>query len=127
MTTPVWPPSLPQDFDLEGFQLSQRDAVQATEMEAGNRKRRRNKPSAPKNMTVAVTLSAADYLTVFEPWFEDTLRDGELEFDMPHPISEGDTLRVAFKAGEPPDAAPRQSGLYVRVTMKLEIPKLQPV
>lgn len=115
MPTPVWPPSLPQVLEIDGYSERFPDVVKRTAMETGPAKRRRRFTAAPVPIRGKVTLTAAQRAAL-RTWFDTDLQGGALSFDWTHPVT-GAAATYAFVA--PPEI--RGDDGVLPVTLDLEL------
>ena len=97
MPAPVWPPTLPQEFDGPDFQDAlpeQRVQSELTEGKPQSRTLARRSEYAPLSGRMSVTTAQWNTLLAF---YQTTLGDGALAFDFPDVDSPTDTIPAAFK------------------------------
>lgn len=94
MPTPVWPASLPQILEIDGYDEAFPNAMLRTAMETGPAKRRRRFTAAPAPIKGTLTLTVAQRATL-KSFFETDLQMGALSFDWTHPVT-GVTASFAF-------------------------------
>lgn len=112
----VWPLSLPQRLQTDGFQITLPKAVLRTEMEAGLAKQRRRFTSAPQPVTGSLMLSGTQ-LTAFRDFYVNTLGHGASAFDWLDPISRAP---VEMRFTNPPTIQNYGGDTYI-VMLELEI------
>ena len=112
-----WPGTLPQFVLEQGYSESLPDLVVESQMDAGPAKIRRRHTAASRRFTMVVQLDPAQ-AAIFETFFEDTLKGGVEPFDWVHPRTRA--ARV-FRFRRPPPSFQSVGGIYVRVTMNLEM------
>ena len=115
MPTPVWPASLPQVLEIEGYSETLANTVIRTAMETGPAKRRRRFTAAPRPIKGKVTLDATQRATL-KTFYETTLGGGALSFDWTDPVT-GSPATFAFFS---PPQIRGDDGLFP-VTLDLEL------
>jgi hypothetical protein len=116
MTDIVWPISLPQRMNANGFTETLPDLALRTEMDAGPRKARRRFTTGSTAIEGSVTLRASQP-ALLEAFYRDTTAGGTLAFDWTHPRT-GALASLRFTA--PPAFAPVAGDVW-RATLKLEV------
>ena len=84
MTSIVWPPELPTDVLVEGYDEAFPDPLIRTKTESGVAKVRRRFTAIAQPLTVQFDMTRAQ-VDIFESFLEDTLKGGALPFDWTHP------------------------------------------
>lgn len=115
MSTPVWPASLPQVLEIQGFSEKLPNVVMRTAMETGPAKRRRRFTAAPTPVKGSLTLTVAQRATL-KTFFDSDLQGGALSFDWTHPVT-GVTATYAFVS--PPEL--RGDSGFLPVMLDLEL------
>lgn len=80
----VWPVSLPQIPLLNGFSNPYPNRLLTSSMDSGDDKTRRRGPK-PRQADVTYSMNAAQVATL-EAFASDTIADGVIWFDWPHPV-----------------------------------------
>jgi hypothetical protein len=117
MPNAVWPSSLPQFVEIDGYDETLPDALLRTRMDAGPAKQRRRFTAAPRSLAAVTDLMTAAQGATFEAFFETTLQMGALPFDWAHPRTQA---TKTFRFREPPKAIARPGG-RVQYRLSLEI------
>lgn len=78
----IWPVSVPSKPDSNSLGGEAFRAPLATDMEGGNRRRRRQNSKNLARLDMTIDMTDAQFLT-FKAWVRDTLVDGTLPFTMP--------------------------------------------
>jgi len=81
----VWPTSLPQIPLLNGFSNPYPNCLLTSSMDSGDDKTRRRGPK-PRQAEVMYSMTAAQVATL-ETFTSDTIADGAIWFDWPHPVN----------------------------------------
>ncbi|WP_243546370.1 hypothetical protein [Pseudodesulfovibrio tunisiensis] len=97
----VWPTGLPQAPLYDGFSNPYPNRLLTLSMDSGDDKTRRRGPK-PRQLDVRYSMSSAQ-VAVLETFCSDTIKDGSLWFDWPHPFR-GDYVRAKL--------VPSGSGLF---------------
>ena len=93
----IWPTTLPQAPELSSFDDRYPNRLITSEMDTGDTKvRRRGKKGWTASATYYLTSAQLDILQAF---FEDTIKDGALCFDWPHPRL-GRPVRARITGGQ---------------------------
>jgi hypothetical protein len=119
MANPVWPVSLPQHLEIDGFENAFPETVERTPMESGPAKQRRRFTAAPEPVKGAVILSNAQHATL-KTFFKTTCVGGAIAFDWVHPVTQG---AATFRWKAPPRIMPlgQVGGLaMVKASLDLE-------
>ena len=82
----VWPATLPQDLNLEGFEGQISSQVVRTPMDVGPAKQRLRSSSAPEPFR-GIMVMTKDQFALFNEFFQQTIGGGADEFDWKHPIT----------------------------------------
>lgn len=116
MPNAIWPLTLPQELQQDGFSLQPPTNFIATPMEVGPRKTRRRDVVAtyPVQGQIVVTKAQLDVLWTF---FRVTLADGALPFEWVEPRT-GELAEFSFKE---PFSISDIGGGNSRITMSLEV------
>ena len=115
--TAVWPPSLPQDVLVQGYDEALAENVVRTTMDAGPAKVRRRFTAGVRNFRLTVYLTRTQTDTL-ESFFDTTVKDGSLPFDWTHPRKQ---TSVTFRFVTPPRFHPDGSGARWLTTLDLEV------
>ena len=78
----VWPATLPQRMDVDGYQESLGDGRLRSQSDAGPAKVRRRFSAVPRPLSVSTELTSAQ-LATFKTFVVTTLAGGTLPFQMP--------------------------------------------
>lgn len=112
----VWPASLPQHAERDGFGRSFGDGRLTTPTEAGLPRTRRRFSYAPEPLQCAFQMSKAQ-LSTFKAFVSETLKGGTLPFAMP---AQGDDGEWIVKFGETmPSWVPARTRTKWLVTLDL--------
>ncbi len=111
---PTWPLTLPQSFLVNGLREEGTDNVIRSPIDTGPAKTRRRYSAKTKPIQGSMLMTQAQYL-IFKTFYEDTIADGALEFDMPDDV-EGGTMTVKVKDKYQADAA----GIHWLVALDLD-------
>lgn len=97
----TWPTDLPTRFNQSGFQMGRaRNSIRST-METGPQKVRRRSTAGVKPLRGSMTMTT-EQLDSFRVFYDSTLIDGNIPFDIPDPMDEDNTLLVRFDTDQPP-------------------------
>lgn len=91
MANPVWPPSLPQYVQLEGYDETLPWPVKRTRMQSGRAKQRRIGTAGEHPLQLTTDVMTAAQAATFEAFYVDTLKTGSLPFDWVHPRTQAVT------------------------------------
>ena len=91
----VWPVTLPQSFLIDDYQREGHNNVIRSAMETGPPKCRRRYTAAVQQIQTSMIMTPAQLL-IFEDFYENTILDGALEFEIPDDIN-GGTMDVKFR------------------------------
>lgn len=116
MTDIVWPPGLPQDVLVEGYDEQMPNVVIRTQMDAGPPKVRRRYTAGIRTLSFSIDLSR-DQAGLFDAFFNDTLKGGSLAFKWVHPRTRA-VCRLRFT--QPPSLRPVSGRLWT-AACKMEI------
>lgn len=85
----VWPPSLPQEPERGSVSTSSAPNTRArTSFDRGRDFQRPISSGKPKPFSMRFAPLTLDEMNTFEEFYEDTLGQGSLEFEMLHPFSD---------------------------------------
>lgn len=118
MTTTIsWPTSLPQQFLVDSYTRAPTDNLIRTTMDAAIAKQRSRFTHSTKSIKAAM-LMTEDQLVTFRTFFEDTLSNGALSFNIPKRVPAIGTEEVRFSQGLYEESF---VGPLWRVNMNLEV------
>ena len=89
-----WPASLPQSFLALSFQEKGPNNIIRTSMDSGPAKTRRRFTATTTPIEGSMIMTVAQFIT-FKSFFNSTIEDGALAFDMPDDV-DGGTMTVKF-------------------------------
>lgn len=119
----TWPPQLPTTILAETlvFAGDPRGRI-GSQTDNGPGKQRRRAALRMKPLKGTIPVPRQDFHDYFEPFYEDTLKEGVLPFEFPHPIT-GATLRVRFPPDEIPgyEATLERGGKFYLLALKLQV------
>jgi hypothetical protein len=84
MPNAVWPGTLPQDVEIDGYEESFGAGKVRTQMDAGPAKQRPRFTAVVKPLTFTMHFTRAQ-VAILETFHDDTLALGSLKFDFTHP------------------------------------------
>jgi len=116
MSNPVWPASLPQQFEAEGYSENFADNQLRTRMDSGPEKVRRKYTAEARQITGQMFMTLAQVATL-DTFYTITLVAGTLPFDWVHPRTAAAT---AFRYVGPPTVNAVGGGEF-RIRMTIEI------
>lgn len=113
MANPIWPVTLPEYVLQSGYREDKQDQALRSPMDGGSTKTRRRFTARFDTIDVRMRMSN-EQVTLFETFYETTLKGGTLNFDWLHPRrrtaktmqivgkvttvpADGDNFDVAFK------------------------------
>ncbi len=117
MPNAVWPPSLPQFVEIDGYDETLPFPVLRTAMQTGPAKQRRTSTAAETPIAFVTDVMTAEQAATFEAFYLVTLLTGALPFDWVHPRTQ-QTMTYRFTAG--PKPVPAKGG-RVRYRLQLEV------
>lgn len=112
----VWPSSLQQLLNEDGFSYGIGPTVIRSDMDIGPAKQRRRFTKPVDTISCTIDLSTSEF-TIFYDFYDITVNGGVTAFDFTHPVTAA-TIQVRFI--NPPVIASRGGGRY-RVSMAWEI------
>jgi hypothetical protein len=112
----VWPGTLPQSLNLEGFESQLASNVVRTPMDVGPAKQRLRSTAAPQPLRGKIIFNIEEF-ALFEEFFISTLSGGALEFEWVHPITRQFCI---MRFTEPPKYG-AITPINITVSMALEI------
>ena len=112
----TWPPSIPQDFLVNGYRERPPKNTIRTQMDAGPDKVRRRATTKPRTISGVIELTRAQVETL-DAFFRTDLEDGALRFDWVHPRT---LAAVQFRFLEEPEYSP-VSGATWTASLNLEV------
>lgn len=115
MANPVWPVTLPQLPEVEGFNEKPGDSTLATKMDAGKKKRRRRYTAVVDEFSFNLTLTAAQKSDL-KTFYRTTTFGGSIPFDWVDFETGGGAV---YEFSEPPTYTPT-GGLDWVAAIKLE-------
>lgn len=113
----VWPPTIDDGFEVQGFTETLPNALLRSQMDAGPAKQRRRFTAAVTPIAGSIMIPAAQ-VPDFQAFFESTLMLGALPFEWTHPRT---GALKNFRFTEPPELVPQAGGAWWRIGMKLEV------
>lgn len=116
----VWPATLPQRFEVDGYQESMGDGRLRSQTESGFAKVRRRFSIVPRPLAAILVLSS-DELAIFEAFVRDTLAGGALPFQMPRQAGRGTGTWIVQMAENMPSWTSTGAIDQWRVTLDLVI------
>ncbi len=111
----TWPASLPQDFNIEGFEEVFPQLTLRTEMDAGPAKLRRRATSGVRSFKTTLSMTQAQVIAL-DVFYVTTVSSGSLAFDWTSPRSD---TPESFRFVTPPKIRPFSS-TYWKVDLDLE-------
>ena len=115
MSNAVWPTSLPQYVQVQGYQENMGNERIENQPDAGKPKSRRRFTAEYRKLKVSIQMDA-DQRATFEEFYFDTLKTGTLPFDWVHPFTQA--AATFYFRGAPP-AYTAVDGEYLRATFTL--------
>lgn len=114
--------TIPEGLELkalrEGF-AAQPKPILVSEVDVGDARQRPLHTGKRETLTAVFRLKRSDYVTLFEPFWRDTLGQGALWFDWTHPLT-GVAVEAQFAGATPPQAVPIAGG-RVQLTCRLNV------
>lgn len=102
MTVPVWPSSLPQGFDGEGYSETLPDLALASKTEVGPAMVRRRATAGVRLIAGKLPPVTVEQLDTLEDFYLTTLKGGTLRFRWTVQRAVSGELEYRFVAGKPP-------------------------
>lgn len=97
---PAWPAALNAQPEFRTLSISGQSGAIRTAMDTGPAKSRRRFGAVAKPVQLIFKPMTAAQIAAFEAFFEDTLAEGSLSFDMEHPVH-GTTATFRFMDANP--------------------------
>lgn len=117
-TSIVWPTTLPQLVEQDGFQETPPNTTLVSTMDVGPKKIRRRSTKGVRAFAVRMYMTQTQRDT-FDAFYETTTKSGSLSFMFPRPGSEVST-EMWFKAGDTPSyGSPEAGNIYVSFNLEM--------
>ena len=113
---PAWPSTLPQLFQLSGYEETESDNIIRTPMDKGPPKVRRRGSDAPRLLTANMWLDGTQY-SIFRDFVRNTLKDRSLTIDSG--LNDAHGVERTWRIVRPPKYLPLGNDNW-RVTLELE-------
>ena len=111
----VWPGTLPQKPQQDGFSRTKEDGRLRTSMSEGPEKVRRRFTAVTENLTCSFIFTPAQ-LDTFDSFFDATLKGGSLIYDWTHPMT---GLAVVCRIKDMPAAVSMGESWQVSFTVEV--------